>query len=164
MGSPYNNLLRRVEDAFQSYIEAENRPGATVHIYRTLDAPFLAEKVQVPCVIVTAYKARPLFDGVSLAQGFPPRTVFVRLIVRTAAEGLYDGGTQLQTAREHHDTIVGQLADLLSVADLAAQLDAQDVVNLAIDDSTDHEESISVSGNHIETELVLEVTARSTAE
>jgi hypothetical protein len=163
MGAPYNNLLRRVEDAIKLYIEANDAPDSDVSIYRTLDNAAITGQTNAPCYIINATSAKgQLSDVIELQSGLPPSVVSVTITARTIAEDLTDGDTVLETARERHDRLVGRLLDLMTCATLAADLTAQGVSNLAIDQCDVPEELISVSGDHVETEIKLDLVARST--
>lgn len=164
MGAPYNNLLRRCEDAVKAYIEANDAPDAGVSIYRTLDQASISGSVKAPCYIISARKARYLLADIIPEQpGLPPCVLDLSITARTLGEDLLDadGKTVKETARDCHDRLVGRLLDLLTTGTLTAGLNAQGISGIHFSQCDLPEESISTDGDHVETEITLAITAES---
>lgn len=164
MAAPYNNLLHRVEDALMAYIVANDAPDSDVAVYRSLDQAAITGQVAAPCYIIEAQKWTPLLgDTVPDQSGLAPFTVSVSIKARTMAEDKETGGITLETARERHGRLVGRLVDLFATGTVAADLIAQGIENLGIDQVDTPSGAFTIDGNHVETELTFDLIAYSKA-
>ena len=162
MGAPYNNLLRRVEDALKAYIMANDAPDSAVGVYRSMDEAAITGAVVPPCYIISAIRRRSLLaDTVPDQIGLPPSIVSAQIVCRTIARDEEAGGVITATARERHDLLVGRLLDLLTTGTVAAELSTQGVENLAVDQCDAPDEAFAVDGDRIETTITFDLVARS---
>ena len=127
MGAPYMWLNWALEDALHSYLSGAVDPAAGATLYRMADATAFDVTLVEPYIGVTCANGRTFNDEAWLEAATSQRTIEARLTIRSHAEDT------AQTARAKHALLVGMVMDALHRTDIVAELNAQQVPNLHVD-------------------------------
>lgn len=166
MSAPYNNIMRRLEDALRDYILANDPPDATTSIYSSMDSAAVNDTVHMPCYVIYGRSSRPVLPEQPESDYVNTRIVTLVIECRSQADDeLDDGNIVVKTAREIHDTIVGRLLDLVTTGQLAAALTVHGAgYGVAVDQCDQFAEEFRVDGQQrFVTEITIDMMARSVA-
>lgn len=152
MGAPYMWLNMALEDALHSYLGGAIDQTAALNMYRMADATAYGAEIKEPALGILCDTGRAFTDEVYLTDNVSTRLVTVRLTIRTHAEN-----QPAATARAQHALHVGMVMDALHRTDLVAELNAQQVPNLAVNQVGNIEDTTRPEHRSYVTELTFDV-------
>jgi hypothetical protein len=127
----YMNLHPLVEDLFKAYLSAKL---PSINLYRAAEVVAWDQTMQEPCIALAVSRSVPVADE-GLGHQTSSRSLSVELQIRTHAEDVTDAANLnivIQTCRDAHNLLVGDVLDLLYSQTLLADLQAIPVAGLAI--------------------------------
>ena len=154
---PYLNIRAKVEDAVKGYIAASSIPGA-IAVYNALECLANDSVATMPFILVHCPSSAPWVPEANAnIAGVHARTVSCQIDVVTQSADVIVNNVTQQSGRDFHSNVVGTILDYMLAGDAVAQLMAQNIDGLNVQDVALESESISAGDMKYETTLMFTI-------